>query len=62
MQGDATVLVDVRSVTEYDSFHLHNAVNIPVADLRTRYVELDPSKETILSVEVARDQAWVQAF
>ena len=48
MQGNVTVLVDVRSVSEYDNFHLHNAVNIPVADLRKRYVELDPAKETIL--------------
>jgi rhodanese-related sulfurtransferase len=48
MQGDATVLVDVRSVSEYDRFHLHNAINIPVADLRKRYVELDPTKETVI--------------
>ncbi|WP_321420346.1 rhodanese-like domain-containing protein [uncultured Methanomethylovorans sp.] len=48
MQGDATVLVDVRSVSEYDSFHLRNAIYIPVADLRKRYVELDLTKETVI--------------
>jgi hydroxyacylglutathione hydrolase len=48
IQGGATVLVDVRAVSEYDNFHIQNAINIPVAELRERYVELDPAEETVL--------------
>ncbi len=48
IQGDATVLVDVRAVKEYENFHIQNAINIPVAELRERYVELDPAEETVL--------------
>ncbi len=44
-QGD-TVLVDTRARTEYGSGHIRGAINIPVADLRTRYVELDSAAET----------------
>jgi rhodanese-related sulfurtransferase len=35
------VIVDVRAPSEYHSFHIQGAVNIPVADLRTRHRELD---------------------
>jgi hydroxyacylglutathione hydrolase len=41
-------LVDVRSPSEYAGYHIKGAINIPVADLRTRYKELDPSVPTIL--------------
>ena len=46
-QGD-TVLVDVRAYSEYKSGHIGDAVSIPVADLRTRYEELDSAAETIV--------------
>lgn len=42
------VLVDVRAPAEYTDNHIKGAINIPVADLRTRYVELDKEKKTIL--------------
>ncbi len=42
------VLVDVRAEAEYADNHIKGAVNIPVADLRTRSNELDPQKLTIL--------------
>lgn len=42
------VLVDVRAEAEYKDNHIKGAVNIPVADLRTRNNELDPQKLTIL--------------
>jgi len=42
------VLVDVRAEAEYADNHIKGAVNIPVADLRTRFHELDPEKLTIL--------------
>jgi hydroxyacylglutathione hydrolase len=41
-------LVDVRSSNEYAGYHIKGAINIPVADLRTRYTELDPNVPTIL--------------
>lgn len=42
------VLLDVRSTTEYEDNHIKGAVNIPVADLRTRYKELNKDKPTII--------------
>jgi len=44
--GSAFAIVDVRAPSEYNSFHIQGAVNIPVADLRTRYKELDPQMPT----------------
>ena len=41
-------LIDVRSVREYDNFHIEGAINIPLSDLRARYVELDPDAPTAL--------------
>ncbi len=42
------VLLDVRAPAEFEDSHIEGAVNIPVADLRTRYAELNPQKPTIL--------------
>jgi glyoxylase-like metal-dependent hydrolase (beta-lactamase superfamily II)/rhodanese-related sulfurtransferase len=42
------VLVDVRAPSEYQESHIEGAINIPVADLRTRYNELDKEKLTVL--------------
>jgi glyoxylase-like metal-dependent hydrolase (beta-lactamase superfamily II)/rhodanese-related sulfurtransferase len=39
------VIVDVRAPSEYEVFHIENSINIPVQDLRERYVELDPEAE-----------------
>jgi rhodanese-related sulfurtransferase len=47
-QGKRAVLVDVRASSEYENFHIQNAINIPVSELRERYVELDPAEETVL--------------
>ncbi len=46
--GDGWKLVDVRSPAEYSAFHLKEAVNIPVADLRTRVRELVPTTPTLV--------------
>jgi len=45
--GDEIVLLDVRAPLEFKESHIEGAVNIPVADLRTRYNELDPKKTTV---------------
>jgi glyoxylase-like metal-dependent hydrolase (beta-lactamase superfamily II)/rhodanese-related sulfurtransferase len=42
------VLLDVRAPAEYLENHIKGAINIPVADLRTRYHELDKDQLTIL--------------
>ena len=47
--GDANfVLLDVRAPLEYEDNHITGAINIPVADLRTRHNELDKDKITVL--------------
>lgn len=46
--GDGWKLIDVRSPAEYSAFHLREAVNIPVADLRTRSRELVPTTPTLV--------------
>ena len=42
------VLVDVRTPTEYDNLHIEGTINIPFADLRTRYTELDTDAPTVM--------------
>ncbi|HBE40195.1 MAG TPA: MBL fold metallo-hydrolase [Bacteroidales bacterium] len=42
------VLLDVRTITEFEDNHIKGAINIPVGELRTRYRELDNKKPTIL--------------
>lgn len=47
-KGKEMSLVDVRAPREYESNHIKGAVNIPLADLRTRYEELDKNKPNVL--------------
>ncbi|MFO7609505.1 MAG: rhodanese-like domain-containing protein [Candidatus Krumholzibacteriia bacterium] len=42
------VLLDVRAPLEYADTHIDGAVNIPVADLRTRHTELDKDDRFVL--------------
>jgi len=42
------VLLDVRIPQEYEDNHIGGAINIPVADLRARYPELNRDKTTVL--------------
>jgi glyoxylase-like metal-dependent hydrolase (beta-lactamase superfamily II)/rhodanese-related sulfurtransferase len=47
--GDANfVLLDIRAPLEYEDNHIAAAINIPVADLRTRHNELDKDQTTVL--------------
>ena len=46
--GKDTVILDVRSVNEFNTGHIKEAVNIPAPDLRTRHTELD--KNTPIAV------------
>ncbi|RZN43491.1 MAG: MBL fold metallo-hydrolase [Methanophagales archaeon ANME-1-THS] len=40
------VLLDVRAPSEYATYHIKRALNIPFAELRTRHTELDPGTPT----------------
>lgn len=42
------VLLDVRAVLEYEDSHIEGAINIPVADLRTRYPEVNQDKTIVV--------------
>lgn len=46
--GSPMTLVDVRAKTEYEAGHIEWAINMPVADLRTRFIELDRKKPVVL--------------
>lgn len=47
-EGDF-IMLDVRAPGEFEDGHIQGAVNIPVAELRTRYKELDPEKKMVLA-------------
>lgn len=44
--GQKMVLLDVRAPSEYATYHIKGALNIPFAELRTRHTELDPGVPT----------------
>ena len=46
--ADDFVLVDVRAPLEYEENHIKGAINIPVAELRTRHTELNRERKTVL--------------
>ncbi|MGE4272998.1 MAG: FAD-dependent oxidoreductase [Desulfitobacterium sp.] len=46
------LLLDVRTKGEFASGHVVGAVNIPVDDLRERYLELDPQKPIVVYCQV----------
>jgi len=52
--SDSRVLVDVRSKSEYDAFHIEGSIHIPVPELRTRHTELDPEAEIVLICNTGR--------
>ena len=38
-------MIDVRTQPEYGEEHVEGAINIPLAELRTRYEDLDPAQQ-----------------
>jgi rhodanese-related sulfurtransferase len=42
------VIIDVRTVSEYESGHIEGAINIPVEELSQRLSELNPSDELLV--------------
>jgi hydroxyacylglutathione hydrolase len=48
VSSGAAVLVDVRSREEWAAGHADSSVHISWHDLRTRFTELDPSRQYIL--------------
>ncbi len=51
--GDDILILDVRSIDEFDSGHIKNAVNIPVNELHERIQELKTYKEKDVIVHCA---------
>jgi rhodanese-related sulfurtransferase len=47
-RAQEAVLIDVRSREEWEADHVEGSIHIPWHDLRTRYNELDPSKQYII--------------
>jgi len=47
-EGSGFTLLDVRAPREYEQVHIDGAINIPVADLRTRFEELDKDRPVAL--------------
>jgi hydroxyacylglutathione hydrolase len=46
--SEVFVLLDVRATNEFEDSHIEGAINIPVADLRERHIELKKQDEIIL--------------
>lgn len=47
--AEPPLVVDVRSAAEFASGHIPESINIPVADLRTRYTEVPPDRAAVLT-------------
>ncbi len=52
--GEPAVLLDVRTVGEFEGGHIEGAVHIPVPDLRTRHEELDPEASIVAICNVGQ--------
>ena len=52
--SEPTVLLDVRTVGEFEGGHIESAVHIPVPDLRTRHGELDPEAPIVAICNVGQ--------
>lgn len=47
-EKDQYTIVDVRTVKEYEKGRIHDAINVPLNDIRTRFEELDSTKDIII--------------
>ncbi|MDF2524654.1 MAG: NAD(FAD)-dependent dehydrogenase, partial [Clostridiales bacterium] len=47
LEDKDTILLDVRTISEFNNGHIHGAVNMPVDSLRDRLNELDKSKAIV---------------
>ena len=46
--GEDIVIVDARSLAEYETAHIDGAISIPLAEIDSRYDELPRDKEIVL--------------
>lgn len=46
-EGQAPVLVDVRSAKDFQKDHLRGALHLPLEELKQRAGELDPAAPTV---------------
>jgi len=49
--GEAMVLLDVRTMSEFRAYHIPGAVHIPIDELALRYSELDAGAPTVVVCE-----------
>ena len=62
-QGQAPVLVDVRSESEFAAGHIPGAIHIPFYSVDTRHNEISPDKDVPVVVYCAHGpRAWWAAF
>ena len=45
---DAPLLLDVREAWEFRFCHIENSLELPMGSVPTRYVELEPERETVV--------------
>ena len=66
------VILDVRTVAEYNDGHIEGAINIPVEELATRLSELDKNDEILVycrtgnrsttAVEIMKDAGFTKIY
>lgn len=57
---DDIVIIDVRDSEVYENEHLENSINIPLKDVRSRLVELDPNKRIAIYCNSGRTSYTAQ--
>ena len=56
------LLVDVREPDEFASGHIPNAINLPLSQLRSRYVELPTDRDLWLCCAVGQRAYYATRF
>lgn len=66
------VILDVRTVTEYDDGHIPHSINIPLSKLRTAFVSLDTGKtyitccshglRSVKAVEILKERGFRKVY
>ena len=59
---DAPLLLDVREAWEFRFCHIENSLELPMGSVPTRYVELEPERETVVICHHGMRSAQVCMF
>lgn len=70
--AEGAVILDVRTVSEYEDGHLMSSVNIPLSKLRTEFTQLDSGKvyitccshglRSVKAVEVLKERGFRKVY